>query len=133
MQLFKIMSQRPFFFSIIFLYQYFIGLIIYDVTALIIRGHLNMYCQTEWTSIFHCFQIKKCFLMYCNLLVSPRYKQDFISIMHLGSLVGENCGDKELKYSATSSLPVMLLIFSYQYWLRENKKKKTNESGSGRL
>lgn len=67
------------------------------------------------------------------MLVAPRCKQDFISIMHLGSLVGGSCGDKKLKYFATISLPVMLLLFSYQYWLRDNNKKKINESGSGRI
>lgn len=71
--------------------------------------------------------------MYYNLLVAPRCKQDFISIMHSGSLVGGSCGDKELKYSATSSLPIMLLLFLYQHRLKENKKKKINGSERGRV
>lgn len=133
MQLFKIMSQRPFFFSIIF-----------SISIFYSSNYLRCYCThnkgafkyvlSYWMNInLSRLSNKKCFLMYCNLLVAPWYKQDFINIMHLGSLVGENCGDQELKYSATSSLPVMLLLFSYQHWLRENKKMKTNESGSRRL
>lgn len=43
-----------------------------------------------------------CFLMYCNLLDPPIWKKDFMSIMNLGSFVGERCEDKNQKYSLSS-------------------------------
>lgn len=85
-----------------------------------------MYWQTEWTSIFHCFQVMDAFLMCCYLLVvTPRCRQHFKSIMHFRkSLVGLSCGKQKLKYSSTRSPPVMLLFFCLQHYERTRRKKK---------